>query len=63
MFFIAQGYMQPNQANWIDFAKYQNIYDTPSYVSSLLQDLQAQHSWLADNVVELVLENNNNQRE
>ena len=55
--------MQPNQANWIDFAKYENIYDTPSYVSSLAQDLQTQHSWLADNVVELVLENGRIQKE
>ena len=56
-FFIAQGYLNPDEESWINYEHYPNMNITKLRIQDFLQDFQRQHQWLADNIVELAKEN------
>lgn len=52
--FLEQGFMEKDQANWIDFNEY--LQQPGLTLVDLLQDIAVQHAWLSDNTLQLVKE-------
>ena len=51
--FVRQGFVQPDQENWIDFKEHQAGMGS---IVDFLHDVCIQHNWLAENVIQLVEE-------
>jgi hypothetical protein len=49
--FVRQGFIEPDQENWIDFKEHQQKSTT---VFDFMYDVCIQHNWLAENVMQLV---------
>ena len=49
--FVRQGFIEPDQENWIDFKEHQQKSTT---VFDFMYDVFIQHNWLAENVMQLV---------
>ena len=53
--FQKEGFITPDQENWIDLKGYQNNFGKS--IVGLLSEIQVQHEWLTENVSSLVQEN------